>query len=124
MSDLNRIFLMGRVGNELELKTSQNGKPYLRISLATHGNGTSGESTQWHRIVVFGAQAENCARYLQKGSLIFVEGSSETSTYTDADGKKSTSTSVIAYRIQFMSSYSKKSNEDQNDVPAAESASA
>lgn len=114
MSDLNRVFLMGRVGNDLELKTSQGGRAYLKISLATHSASAHGESTQWHRVVVFGKQAESCAKYLVKGSLVFVEGSIEVSSYTDPDGKKTVSNSIIAYRVQFMSSYSRKSEQEEN----------
>jgi single-strand DNA-binding protein len=106
MSDFNRVILMGRIGNDLELKTSAQGKPYLKISLATHsfrtvGEGESQKTTHWHRVMVFGHQAEICAKYLLKGAQIMVEGSLEVRTYNDKDDRKVTTVSVIASRVNF-----------------------
>lgn len=103
MSDFNRVILLGRVGNDPELKQSAQGKPYLRLSLATH-SFKSGEAktTHWHRVMVFGPQAEICNTYLRKGSSVLVEGSLECRTYSDKEGKKTSSVSVIAYRVQFL----------------------
>lgn len=113
MSDLNKVFLMGRIGNEPELKSSQQGRPYLQLSLATHGIGAEKkETTHWHRIVAFGTQAEVCSKYLSKGSKVLVEGTLETNTYTDKDGKKTNQTSIIAYRIQFISTRTGKHADD------------
>lgn len=103
MSDFNRVILLGRIGNELELKTSAQGKPYLKISLATHTFKSGAEkTTHWHRVMVFGSNAELCATYLHKGSSILVEGMLECRTYSDAQGKKVSSVSVIANRVQFL----------------------
>jgi single-strand DNA-binding protein len=107
MSDFNRVILMGRIGNDLELKTSAQGKPYLKISLATHsfksaeGDGQSLKTTHWHRVMVFGHQAEVCAKYLQKGAQVMVEGTLEVRTYTDKDDRKVTRVSVIAFKVNF-----------------------
>ncbi|MEW6055396.1 MAG: single-stranded DNA-binding protein [Bdellovibrionota bacterium] len=103
MSDFNRVFLLGRVGNDLELKRSAQDKPYLKISLATNSFRSGQErTTHWHRVIVFGAQAEACTEFLRKGSLILVEGSLEVRTYTDRDDKKATHVTVIAHRVQFL----------------------
>lgn len=103
MSDFNRVILMGRVGNDPELKTSAQGKAYLRLSLATHTYRAGAEkTTYWHRVMVFGLQAENCAKYLRKGSSVLVEGLLECRTYTDGDGKKASSVSVLANQVQFL----------------------
>lgn len=104
MSDLNRVFLLGRIGNDLELKTTQQGKKWLRISLAT-SNYRSGEEpvTYWHKVVVFGTQAETCALFLQKGSQIMVEGHLEVRTWHDKEkDEKRSAVSVIANWVQFV----------------------
>lgn len=103
MSDFNRVILLGRIGNDLELKTSAQGKPYLKLSLATHSyRGGEEKTTHWHRVMVFGQQAEICATYLKKGSQVMLEGFLEVRTYNDKEGRKTTSVSVIANRVQFV----------------------
>jgi single-strand DNA-binding protein len=105
MSDLNRVFLLGNLGNDPELKKSVHGKPYLNLSIATHTfyQGREDKTTHWHRVVVFGAQAEACARHLHKGSQVLLEGSLEVNDYTDREGRKSSRVSVVAHRVQFLS---------------------
>lgn len=108
MSTYNKVILSGRVGNDPELKSSAGGVPYLRLSLATHSYKKGGEgekahkTTHWHRVMVFGNQAETCAANLRKGSSILVDGSLEIRTYTDKEDRKVTNVSVIANRIQFL----------------------
>jgi single-strand DNA-binding protein len=104
MSELNKVFLMGRVGNELELKTSAQGVPYLKLSLATHSFNKEGaeRATHWHRVMVFGNQANVCATYVRKGAQVMVEGSLECKAYTDKDGKKVSQVSVLAQNVRFL----------------------
>jgi single-strand DNA-binding protein len=108
MTDFNKVILTGRIGNDPELKTSQSGKPYLRLSVATHSMIRKGEdetklkTTTWHRVIVFGFQATLCMAYLKKGSKVLVEGRLEQNTYTNKNGEKTTITNLIADRIQFM----------------------
>ncbi len=105
--DTNRILLTGRVGQRPELKTSTNGSPYVRLSLAVHkivkaqAEGTKEPLTQWHQIMVWGNQAEYCARFLNKGSPVLVEGALESRSYV-VDGNKRYSTTVLADRVQFL----------------------
>ncbi|MBI3558066.1 MAG: single-stranded DNA-binding protein [Deltaproteobacteria bacterium] len=103
MSDFNRVILLGRIGNDLELKKSAKDKPYLKLSIATDSHRPGEEKvTYWHRVMVFGQQAESCATYLRKGSQVMVEGYLEVRTYEDKDGRKTTSVSVMANRVQFL----------------------
>lgn len=103
MSDFNRVILLGRIGNEVELKTSAQGKPYLKLSVATHSfRGGEQKTTHWHRVMVFGPQAEVCATYLRKGSPVLIEGSLEVRSYTDSADKKINSVSVIASHVNFL----------------------
>lgn len=120
MSDFNRVILLGRIGNELELKTSAQGKPYLKLSLATNSFRAGEEkTTHWHRVMVFGAQAEHCARYLKKGSQVMLEGKLEVRTYTNVEGLKVTSVSVLADRIQFLGGRASADVETEGEAMSA-----
>ena len=86
---LNKVQLIGRLGQEPETFTTNNGNTIVRLSLATtekwrdKNTGESQEKTEWHRIVLFGRIAEVAQQYLSKGSLIYLEGKLQTSKYTD-----------------------------------------
>ena len=85
---LNKVMLIGRLGRDPELRYSQSGLPIANLRLATDESyvdkeGNKVERTEWHSIVVFQRQAENCANYLAKGSLIYVEGSLQTRKWQD-----------------------------------------
>jgi single-strand DNA-binding protein len=80
MRSMNRVFLLGHLGQNPEVKLSQNGKPYTRLSLATNRVWTNAEDerqekSDWHSVFVWGPLAEQCCHSLRKGSLVFVEGS-------------------------------------------------
>jgi len=76
MKTINRVFLMGHLGAKPELRLSKAGKPYTRLSLATrrYRGPDEDEATDWHSVFVFGAEAERCANWLDRGALLFVEG--------------------------------------------------
>lgn len=67
-------------------------------------DGEKQEKTSWHRIVVFGKQAENCEQYLDKGQQVFIEGEIDYQEYDDKDGNKKYATNIIAENVQFLSS--------------------
>ncbi len=108
MSDFNKVILVGRIGNDLELKTSAQGKPYLKLSIATKAYRKGGEgsdiadATHWHRVMAFGAQAQTCAAYMSKGSTVLIDGFLEERKWTDKDGRKTSNSTVIANRVSFM----------------------
>lgn len=101
--DLNRVLLTGRLGRKPELKTSVNGTPYARMSVAIHGPGgkTKEAMTQWHSVMVWGNQAASCAQYLNKGSAVLVEGYLENREYL-VQGVKRYGIHVNASRVQFL----------------------
>lgn len=77
---MNRVFLMGHLGQQPELMTSKAGKSYTRLNVATNRRwsdpeGEAKESTDWHSVFVWGPLAERCTEHLRKGALVFVEGS-------------------------------------------------
>lgn len=116
---------MGRIGNDPELKTSAQGKPYVKLSLATHAyrkgkeGGKPEEITHWHRVMVFGTQASTCATWLRKGSQVLVEGSIEVRTWNDDKGEKQTANSILAHRVTFMGGYKSVEGETGGEIAMA-----
>jgi single-strand DNA-binding protein len=109
MSDINKAILVGRIGNDIELKYTTSGDPVCNIRLATNENytdksGTKVENTTWHNITTFGKTAELCGKYLAKGRKIYVEGSIRTRKYTDKQGVEKTATEIRATDVKFMDS--------------------
>jgi single-strand DNA-binding protein len=107
MNGVNQVFLMGYLGSTPELQTSKRGKPYARLSLATHhrtrnDEGETQSMTQWHRVMVWGRNAELCSTYLQKGSPLAIEGALSHYKSERDDGTEVTQTSVTAHRIHFV----------------------
>jgi single-strand DNA-binding protein len=121
MSEFNRVFLMGYLGNSPELKQTPAGKPYVRLSIATHAQKEDeSETTYWHRVVVFGNQAENCHRYLQAGSSVLVEGALEPRAYSAKSGERHYSNSIVAQRIQFLGGRMRAKTQDAEHVVPAD----
>lgn len=102
MSGLNKVMLIGNLGDAPDPK---NGACQLRLATNesyTDKNGERQERTEWHRVVVFGKRAEVCAKYLAKGSRVFVEGRVQTRSYDDKDGNKRYMTEIVANDVQFL----------------------
>lgn len=99
--------LMGRLGQDPELRYTPNGAAVANFSLATSEQwtdktGQKQERTEWHRVVVWGKLAELCNQYLSKGRQAFVEGSLQTRAWDAKDGGKRYTTEIIARNIQFI----------------------
>ena len=104
---LNKVMLIGRLGRDPELRYTQTGSPITSLRLATDESysdkdGNRVERTEWHSVVVFQRAAENCANYLAKGSLVFVEGSLQTRKWQDQQGQDRYTTEIKAARVQFL----------------------
>lgn len=104
---LNKVMLIGRLGRDPELRYAASGTPMANLRIATDESytdrdGNKVERTEWHSVVVFQRQAENCANYLVKGSLVFVEGSLQTRKWQDQQGQDRYTTEVKAARVQFL----------------------
>lgn len=97
---LNCVTLVGHLGAPPELKTTQNGKAVCTFRIATDGPGEG--PPDWHRIVVWDAQAESCHRYLDKGRLVGVMGRLKCRSWEDSEGKKRWVTEVVANRVAFL----------------------
>ena len=104
---LNKVQIIGRLGKDPELRYSQSGTPVANLSVATDESykdrdGNKVERTEWHRITCFQKQAENCAAYLAKGSLVYVDGSLTTRKWQDQQGQDRYTTEIKAERVQFL----------------------
>ncbi|ROQ91181.1 single-stranded DNA-binding protein [Desulfosoma caldarium] len=106
---LNKVILIGRLGADPDVRYTQSGLPVVRFNLATNervpaGEGNWEDRTEWHRIVVFGKAAENCANYLSKGRLVYVEGRLRTNQWEDAQGIRRYTTEIVASDVGFLDS--------------------
>jgi single-strand DNA-binding protein len=105
---VNKVILVGRLGNDPEIKNTQNGKVVCQISLATSDVWTDKqtsqkqEKTEWHRVVFFDRQAEIVGEYLQKGSQIYVEGSLQTRKWQDQSGVDRQTTEIVAHNMKML----------------------
>lgn len=97
---LNKVQLIGNVGKDPEIRSTQDGKPIANLSIATSDTwkdkqGQKQEKTEWHRIVVFGKLAEIIQKYVNKGDKLFVEGKLQTKKWTDKSGQDRYTTEVV-----------------------------
>jgi single-strand DNA-binding protein len=106
MGTLNKVVLIGRLGRDPEVRTTQKGKTVSNFSLATETyRGANAEKiTEWHQIVAFGKMAEQCNRYLNKGRMVCVEGALQTRTWEKTPGDKKYFTNIVASRVMFLDS--------------------
>ncbi|MCD6570745.1 MAG: single-stranded DNA-binding protein [Deltaproteobacteria bacterium] len=105
---VNKVILVGRLGKDPEMRFTQNGRPVTNFSIATNENwrdqsGERQERTEWHRIVTWGKLAENSAKLLSKGKLVYIEGRLQTRLWDDRDGNKRYTTEVVANQMQILS---------------------
>jgi len=111
---MNKVILVGNLTKDPELSTTSNGISYCKFSLAVARRFTNAEGTRetdFFNITVWRTQAENCHKYLRKGSKAGVVGQLQTRTYDDKDGNKRYVTDIVADEVEFLSSKS-SSNDD------------
>lgn len=107
MANVNKVMLLGRLGNQPELKYTPSNRAVTELRIAVNRNwtdkaGVRQEKTDWFGIEVWDKQAENCHRYLTKGREVFIEGRLTVDEWTDKDGQKRTKTKVVAEVVQFI----------------------
>lgn len=103
---MNRVTLLGRLGNDPDVRYVQDGTAVANFSLATSEKwkdkkGDLQEKTEWHKCVAWGKQGENIGKYFSKGSEILVEGSLQTRSWEDKEGNKRYTTEVKVNRFSF-----------------------
>lgn len=109
MRGLNRIIVVGHVGQNPELRTSKSGLPWMTLSVATNRSVKRDdkweEETDWHKVQIFGDTAERCMRHLRQGSMIGVEGTMNYEKWTDEEGVRRMSARVMADRVYFLNDF-------------------
>ncbi len=108
MSGVNKVIIVGRLGQDPEMKAVGQGSTVTRLNVATSENwvgkdGQKQEKTEWHRITVWGKLAEICGKYLSKGRQVYVEGKLQTRSWED-NGQKKYATEIVASTVQFLGS--------------------
>ena len=124
---LNQAMLIGNLGKDPELKTTNNGTSFCNLSVATSESwigkdGNKNQKTEWHNIVVWKQLAENCCKYLKKGSKIYLQGKIQTEKY-EKDGQERYFTKIIANQVKFLDSRTNQEKghvTNQNDVNASD----
>lgn len=99
---VNSVTLLGRLGQDPEIRETKDGGKVATLSLATNDNVKDREDTEWHRVVIFGKGAEILEEHSKKGGLLYIEGRNKTKKYEDKEGITRYSTEVIASNFQFV----------------------
>jgi single-strand DNA-binding protein len=104
--NLNKVFLIGRLTQEVDFRYLPSGNPLAILNLATNRvfkdrSANLKEEVEYHRIVVWGKLAELCRNYLAKGRLVFVEGRIKSRSWVDTQGNKRTTYEIVAENIKF-----------------------
>lgn len=104
MVSLNKVMIIGNVGNDPEMRFTPNGQPVTTFSVATNrryesADGERKEETEWFRVVAWRKLAEQCNQILSKGRLVYVEGRFQTRTWENQDGQKQYRTEVVANTV-------------------------
>ena len=120
---VNKVILVGNLGNDPETKYTQGGMAVTKVSLATTSvrkdkEGNIQERTDWHRVTFFGKLGEIAGEYLRKGSQVYVEGSIRYDKYTGQDGVERYSTDIIGDEMQMMGSRGEGGGGSSTERPA------
>ena len=104
---INKVILVGNLGNDPDVKYTQAGMAITRVSLATTSvrkdrDGNNQERTEWHRVVFFGKLGEIAGEYLRKGSQVYVEGEIRYDKFTGQDGVEKYTTDIVANEMQML----------------------
>ena len=132
---INKVILVGNLGNDPDVRYTANGAAVSNISIATSESwkdkesGEQQEKTEWHRVVFFGKLAEIVAEYLKKGSQVYVEGRLQTRKWQDKEGNDRYTTEIVANEMQMLGSRpggggGNYENQKPAAAPAAEASSA
>lgn len=108
MSSVNKVILLGRIGQDPDVKYTARGDAVVNLSLATSeswkdkNSGEKKEETEWHRISIFGKPAEIAAQYIRKGSQVYIEGRIKSKKYTDKQGIERTAFEIQSDKFQMI----------------------
>jgi single-strand DNA-binding protein len=119
---VNKVILIGHLGADPDMRHTPAGAVVCEMRLATSEswkdkNGQRQERTEWHRLVVWGKLAEACAKHLEKGRQVYVEGRIQTRSWDDKDGVKRYTTEIIVSEVQFLGSKNGGRRDDSDGTP-------
>ena len=126
MANLNKVLLIGRLGQDPEIRYTQSGSAVANVTIATNDywtdkQGGKQERTEWHSLVLWGKLADLAQSYLKKGSQVYVEGRLQTRDWEDQQGQKHYKTEVVVTTMQFLDSkMSDSSNTEYSATPSAQ----
>jgi len=127
MSTVNKAIILGRAGRDPEIRYTASGEVVCNLSLATstrrkdRNTGEMLEDTQWHRVTLYGRQAEVAGEYIKKGHLVYVEGRLKYGKYTDQSGVEKPTCDIIANELKLMGGQGEQGGgrQGQQAAPAA-----
>ena len=116
---VNKVILVGNLGRDPEMRTTNSGSPVTRLNIATGSawtdkNGQKQQTTEWHRVVVWDKMADVCNKYLNKGNQVYIEGRLQTRSWEDNQGQKKYTTEVVASRVEFLGQKATAGAQDQS----------
>lgn len=122
---VNKVIILGRLGQDPEVRTTASGSNIVNLNIATNeigradGNGKRQEVTEWHRIVLFGGTGEAAAQYLSKGSQVYIEGRLQTRKWQDANGNDRYTTEIVGNEMQFIGGRNEAPQSNQKQQASA-----
>jgi single-strand DNA-binding protein len=121
---VNKVILVGNLGADPESRFTPTNAQVVNFSIATSeswkdSNGEQQEKTEWHRIVMWRALAETAAKYLKKGSKVYIEGKLQTRSWDDQSGQKRYTTEVVAHSMEMLDSRRDDSQDSQEQYEPA-----
>ncbi|MCS6893772.1 MAG: single-stranded DNA-binding protein [Deltaproteobacteria bacterium] len=119
---MNRVFLIGNLGKDPELRVTPTGVQVCQFTLATSEKRRDStteqlvDHTEWHNVVTFGKTAELCSRYLKKGSQVFIEGRIQSRKWQDSQGQNRVTYEIVATGVRFLArTQAKEMDENSRD---------
>ena len=127
MSSLNKVMLIGRLGQDPEVRYTQSNTAVATLNIATSerykdANGEFQERTEWHRVVAWSRLAEICQQYLHKGSQVYIEGPLQTRQWEDNQGQKRYTTEIKALQMIMLDSKGGGGGNNSGNAPAGNNA--
>lgn len=113
MSSVNKVFILGRLGNDPETVKFDDGS-MCKFSVATEEVYKKNKTTQWHNVVAYGTTGENCSKFLRKGSMVWIDGKVVT-RQAEKNGVKTYYTSIVANNVKFINSNKNNGGNEGNE---------
>jgi single-strand DNA-binding protein len=125
MSGLNKVILIGNLGQDPETRSFDNGRMVANFSLATsetfkNKDGEKETKTEWHRVVLWSPLAEIAKKYLKKGSKAYIEGKIESRSYDDKDGVERHISEIKAYSLLMLGEKDKQPSQGEPEPAKVE----